>query len=275
MSRPATENGERSLSASSSPPRANSSASLTSELRPRAALYTRPSWRYWTSFTAPLVSRCNVSARNMMEVSGERRSCAISTSKSRPSGASACGVASAVACCVRFASRALRTCSSALSVPSMTAGGVSPGASIQPRTSSVHSMSASRWPRPGEGRGRRSVTKLGRCWSAASARAARNPAMVSESVPPASGPSSRQRRATRRVAAVITREETPATGSSESACVPEPPPGGAPGAPLRRVDMPDYLRNPQVGAGPGPGAPIHSLLPVRRLRCKPCRSMRR
>ena len=46
----------------------------------------RPSWRSCTGFTGPLRARCSVSARKRMDVSGDRRSCATSTTSSSPSG---------------------------------------------------------------------------------------------------------------------------------------------------------------------------------------------
>src|SRR5438309_9721931 len=45
-----------------------------------------PSWRRWLSVTGPFSAFCSDSARNRIAVSGERRSCAISTTSSGPFG---------------------------------------------------------------------------------------------------------------------------------------------------------------------------------------------
>ena len=69
----------------------------------------RPSWRSCTGLTAPLRARCRVSARNRIEVSGERRSCATSTTSSRPSGPDS----RSAKCCDQSASSRWPTCSMA------------------------------------------------------------------------------------------------------------------------------------------------------------------
>src|SRR2546425_2998899 len=68
------------------PPRASSTASLAVLQSESAALYMRPSARRWASLTGPLCPRCSASVRNRIDVNGERRSCAISTTRSRPLG---------------------------------------------------------------------------------------------------------------------------------------------------------------------------------------------
>src|SRR2546426_1705659 len=106
----AIENRSDRWALSRLPPRASSSTSLAAVQSDRAALYMSPSARRCASFTGPFSPRCRRSARKRIDVSGDRRSCAISTTRSSPLGplrqdarlsGSGSGRAAAAACVAR------------------------------------------------------------------------------------------------------------------------------------------------------------------------------
>ena len=80
------EKGAASRSTRRWPPRASSSTLLAVAHKDSAALRISSSCRRCTSLTEPVCPSWSVSARKMIDVSGERRSCAISTTSSSPSG---------------------------------------------------------------------------------------------------------------------------------------------------------------------------------------------
>src|SRR3989442_13000981 len=100
----------------------------------------RASWRRCISFTVPLCPRCSVSARNRMEVSGERRSCAMSTTISSPFAPASRDVKS----CNQSGSIATRTRSMAVSAARTWAGAAA--AADQLRITSDRSSRSRRWP---------------------------------------------------------------------------------------------------------------------------------
>src|SRR5213593_3682259 len=210
-------------------------------------------------FTSPLWPVCSVSDRNRMDVSGDRRSCAISTTRSSPPG-SAIRSASG---CAASGSIASRTRSIASSIRSMAAGARASAFAAQPQITSARSISSRRVPSRGEARRTSSVTKRGWCWSTASAMAARKAAGTSMSA--GSTPASRTRWATRRAAAAMTSDETPASGSCggveyssvlSAACGRRASPG--------RVVMTNLF----LASGRTTGQPVGALLVISRLACQ-------
>ena len=166
-----------------------------------------PSWRCCSSFIAPLWPRCSVSARQRMEVRGLRRSCTTSTNRS----SALAPVAPALGDWLRCRSNASRTCSRAVRASRRTDGAVADARSAHPLSSSARSISTSRSPSSGDGRGS-SIDTYSECRrSIASAIAASSAGTTSPLVWAAD--SSCNRRATRRVAPVTNDERTPASGS--------------------------------------------------------------